>query len=248
MKRFVLAALCFAIGAIPASNPAGSAEKGSVVTYIFKSGDLYGQVLDAAPLSGSVDPGSNPNSLAAGSVEEPNDVCPAKHYVGEFQGEPTPEKSNGAIKNCGWGKLSLVSVGLNAQRSYAEAWAATETAHRVQLGLRDLGGSPNTDAAAQLALAQVALELLANQLDDLKQSGAISKNERDSIEKRRQKAKERIALAIGGLATLTLKPAIESRKGSLVQLLILRSLVLAKEELTKMLQKMEDAGLLPGAQ
>jgi hypothetical protein len=248
VKPVVIAALCLAIGAVADPKPAESEELGLSVTYVFKGGAVFGQVLEAQAGSEVVDPGDNPNSLAFGAVEEPNADCSARHYVGEFQGLPTPKNDAGVTKSCGWGKLSRVDPGPGPLRSYAEAWTSTETAHRVQLGLRDLGGSANTDAAAQLVIAALSLELLGGQLDALKQSGQISKEERQAIEKRRAKALERIAIAAGGLATLVAKPAIESRKASLVQLLVLRSLVLAKSELTKMLTKMESAGLLPGAQ
>lgn len=247
MRKLALASLMAAIAFVGSVGPAGSGEPILTDTYIFKGGDAFGRVLEAATLTSLVEPASNPNSLANGSVEEPNAQCNARHYVGDFQSEPTPKNGNGVPKSCGWGKLSRVPAGLNVRRSYATAWTATETAHRVLLGLRDLGGTPHADAATQIAAAIVALELLQEQLKDLKQAGTISKDQKDAIEKKRQLAKQRLVLAEAGLLKLTIDPAIESRKGTLVYFVIIRQLVLAEDQLTKLLQKMEDAGLLPGA-
>lgn len=216
-------------------------------TYVFKGGEGYPGVLVVETLSGLATPALNPNTLADGVVEPPDSKCNARHYVGSLHGADTPVNENGKQKDAGWGKLSLVPVGLNPLNSYATAWTSAETAHRVLIGLRDLGGATYADAGQEIAAAIVALELLSNQLKQLKTDGAITGDERQAIEKQLDAAKERLILAGAGLLKLGTTPAIESNPGTLGYFVIVRQLVLAKSALGKMLQKMENAGLLPSA-
>jgi hypothetical protein len=227
-----------------------SAESGDpmlVDTYVFKGGEGVARVLVAAAVTGLVTPESNPNSLALGVVMDADPNCGAKHFVGVFQGQQTPENDSGSQKYCGFGKLSLVPVGPNALRSYATAWTATEGAHRVLLGLRDLGGATHEDARAEITTAIVALSLLDEQLGDLKSNGTITKDERQAIGSKLDAAIERLGLASAGLLALIAKPGLESRKATLAYFVVIRQLVLAEDRLVKVMQKMEQAGLVPGA-
>ena len=227
------------------------ADSGSPVltdTYIFKGGEAFSQVLVAETLTDLATPLLNPNTLADGSVDPPDANCGALHFTGLFQGADTPTNGDGTQKNCGWGKLSLIAPGPNVLQSYATAWTSTETAHRVLIGLRDLGGTSLSDAAQQIGLAVAALQLLDHQAKDLQDAGTITGDQRKSISNKIVLIKKRLAVAAAGIAKLTIDPAIDSTDGTLVYFVCGRALVLAESEMTKMLQKMEDAGLLPAAQ